>query len=147
MDKGIWHYTVQAHLEKIIASGKINVTDKLIDKKEKPAVWLSSNELWEHTATKMGKDSKGNVRQLTKDECHELFVLARVQVSPFIELYHWKAFRRKGGISIATANELEKVGRERGANPDEWCCSFKPLDTRQWLAVELWDGEEWVEYP
>jgi len=65
-DSLVWHYTLLTKLQMILNDGLIKPTDVMIDPREKPAVWFSSNQAWEPTATKNIRDEKtGQPREAT----------------------------------------------------------------------------------
>jgi hypothetical protein len=39
---------------------------------------------------------------------------------------------------------LYHTGADLGSDPDEWRVSIKPVPMSAWLAVEVWDGGNWV---
>lgn len=74
-----FHYTAGVYLPMIIKDRFIKLATAGVDVGEMPAVGLSTNKLWEHTATKM-VCVNGFPVQLTKQQQHERFELARIEV-------------------------------------------------------------------
>lgn len=141
----IYHYTAIATLEAILTSRVLKVSEW--EKKSKvkpPALWLSTNDFWEPTATKAVYEN-GVIRQLTKDEQAERFGLARF-VLPFnkANLCSWKKYRYASNTPLDVYNAMETVGIKQGASPYQWFASFKDIPIKDCLSCEQWDGENWI---
>ena len=39
---------------------------------------------------------------------------------------------------------MERLGKLKGTNPEEWWAYFKPIEKAVWLRIEIWNGTEWV---
>ena len=138
-----FHYTSPTYLPAIIKAGYIKFATAGIDKKEKPAVWLSTNPVWEHTATKIGMIN-GIPTQMTMEQQYKLVGLARIEVQRLDDFVSWKKFRHVSGVTEQSFLFMERLGKMKDANPDEWWAYFKVIERKDWLAVEVWDGKEWV---
>ena len=138
-----FHYTSPSYLPAILRAGFIKLATAGIDKKEKPAVWLSTNTIWEHTATKIGVIN-GVPTQMTKEQQFAMVGLARIEVPRLEGFVSWKKFRHVSGITNQSYSFMENLGKRKGANPDEWWAYFKPIEKSQWLNIEKWNGSEWV---
>lgn len=138
-----FHYTSPSYLPSIIRSGYIKLATAGIDKKEKPAVWLSTNTVWEHTATKIGVIN-GVPTQMTKEQQHRLVGLARIEVKRLEGFVSWTEFGNASGVSKQSFEFMETLGCLKGADPSEWWAYFEPIRVKDWLAVEVWDGRKWV---
>jgi len=141
-----WHYTIGTKLVQIIKSGKILPATAGVRGKEKPVVWFSSREDWEPTANKLlVNETTGAFHSCTKEETHELGGgLVRIGVAPEIAGHDWKAFKQESGISRKVAHGLYNAAVSQGSRPGDWYVSFSPVPRSQWLAIELWDGSQWV---
>ena len=88
----IYHYFAKSILDKIISSGRLKVSEW--EKKNNlnpPALWLSTNPIWENTATKGVLNDFGYRVQLTKDQQFKLHGLARFTLEfKKEELCNWK---------------------------------------------------------
>jgi hypothetical protein len=142
--KKYYHYTTEDRVPEILKSKKITLATKYLNKKEKPCAWVSSNSVWENTAAKMAKNSIGTLIQLTFQEQLELFGCARIQVKPH-NLTPWPKLRHVARITSDNTTFLEKLGKERGANPTEWFGSMYPIGLDQWIKIEIYKNGEWIE--
>jgi hypothetical protein len=141
----IYHYTSRNHLAKILESGVLEVSSS--DKKDKikpAALWLSTNPVWEHTATKQaGID--GKIVQLTKQQQHEKIGLIRFVLEFKKEsLCSWAKYKYKSNISLQLYNGMEAAGISMGANPKEWYACFHDIPLNKCISCEEWDGKNWV---
>ena len=142
MTEKFWHYTNGRRIDQIIESGQINLATAYIEKNERPAVWLSTNPLFENTATRLtkeGEDIPFNDSRLPA---------IRIEVRPSDKYVTWARFKHTGKISPRMAMHVEKVGRESGANPAQWYASFRPILMKDWLSIEIWDNStrKWIKY-
>ncbi len=146
MEKKYYHYTPATRLEEIIESGQINLAFKSINKKtEKPCAWVSTNSLWEQTATKIYVDSEGRMCQMKFREQLEIFGCARIQVEPK-GLFSWQALKKIANMDKKQARLMELKGIQMGGKPSQWFGSLKPITIDNWICAEIFDGEKWVEY-
>jgi hypothetical protein len=144
--KKIWHYTVGQHLPKIIESKQIKLAT--IGVREKPAVWFSSNPIWERTCNKLWQDSTGAVRQLSKEETHlKGSGLVRIRIKPEAAPHNFQVFKRISRISNTAAKRLTEKAKLLGAKPQEWWISFEAVPQSEWLDIEVWDGMNWKSMP
>jgi hypothetical protein len=141
--KKIWHYTIGKHLPKIIESKLIKLAT--IGVREKPAVWFSTNPIWEQTCNKLWQDSiTGKLRQLSKEETHRYGNgLVRIRIKPEAAPYNFQAFKRISKISNNAAKRLTEKAELWGAKPQEWWVSFESVPQSEWLDIEVWDGMNW----
>tara|TARA_B110000091_G_C13720582_1_gene434582 strand:+ start:713 stop:1171 length:459 start_codon:yes stop_codon:yes gene_type:complete len=142
----LWHYTSKERIDTILDSEVINLATAGVPKREKPAAWLSSNPIWENTATKPKIDESGNRSTMTKDEMDLALGLARIEVEVFSGIINWKHFKRVSGIKNSSALALESSGLNQNANPKEWFTSFKPISIDYWIKAEIWVEGKWVDY-
>jgi len=145
---GIWHYTIGQCLPGIFESNEIKLATTGLPRKVKPAVWFSTNPVWEETARKLHIDEEGKVHFGTKETTHIMGGgLIRIEVFPEAAPYIWKDYKRMSGKSKVFLKALESAAREQGANPEEWRVSFKPVSKEEWLNVEIWDSktDEWID--
>ncbi|CAM4387925.1 hypothetical protein [Flavobacterium terrigena] len=146
MTKKYFHYTPEVRIDEIIQSGKINLaTASVYNKKEKACAWVSSNPIWEKTATKMVFDEFGNTTKLTFDEQLEMFGCARIEVKE-IGLYSWNKLVHIAKMNPTFAEQMVRVGVEQGGKPSEWFGSLYPITKDKWIKAEIYKNGEWVEY-
>lgn len=141
-----WHYTTLDRLQSIMEDGVIRFATELIHKKEKPAVWVSSNPFWEYTANK-GILKNGIIRTATLEEMiHIAGGLARIQILDTLQVISWAKFKYVSGIPEWLYYRLQEIGYESGANPTEWFVSFKPITEEFWGKIEVNRGDKWERY-
>lgn len=142
----IYHYTSGSHLDRILESKELIVSEAEKRMNVKPAaLWLSLNPDWEPTATKRVADQNGSQRKLTKKEQHELFGLIRF-VLEFKEedLCSWFKYQYRSNISKSMHRSMEAVGIKQGAKSKEWYASFKNIPLTDCISYQKWDGQEWL---
>ncbi len=145
--KFIYHYTHGELLDEILSDGKLRVSEfERINKIKPPALWLSLNPIWENTALKM-VDVNGHLRTLTKSELHEKSGLIRF-VLEFKKdtLCSWAKYRYKSNTPYEVYENMEKTGIRQGADPKEWYASFVNIPLRKCVALEKWNGKEWIKH-
>ena len=144
--KRYFHYTTENRLEIILQSEIILLAGSGIENKnEKPCAWVSSNPKWESTATKLIKNQKGIITQMTFEEQLKNFGCARIEVESK-GLLPWKTIRKIAKIKPMMADAMESSGIRIGGNPSEWFESFSPIDINRWIRAEIFRDGKWVEY-
>jgi hypothetical protein len=140
-----WHYTVRQRLDGLLRDGIIKPVTAGLPAGERPAVWFSSNQEWEETANQAWQRPDGTINRGNKESTHLLGGgLARIGVLPETAPHDWKAFKTLSGIKPAKARGMYDAAIGSGARPGEWFVSFEPVPQSQWVAVEVWDGEQWL---
>ena len=142
----LWHYTVVERLQRIVHGGEIRPATVGGPKRAKPAVWFSSNPVWEPTANRLWRDDiDGRTVRLSKDQTYVLGGgLARIGVAPDVAPHDWKAYRHLSGISADQAKAIYDEAVGAGSRPGEWFATFDIVPRSKWLAVEIWDNEQWT---
>ena len=64
----LWHYTTGHHFKDIVDDGFIRPATSRHTAGERPIVWLSSNQKWEPTSTKIYVAHDGEAWRLSKEE-------------------------------------------------------------------------------
>lgn len=141
----IWHYTSGEHLKLILRSGELRVSEaERAMGINPPALWLSKNPVWEHTATKQIWDFGGR-RQMTKEEQHEVAGLIRFAVefdkTSFIT---YAKYRYQTNTSQLEYDYMSSIAIVIGADPKEWYATFKNIPQEKWVSIEKWNGTEWL---
>lgn len=148
MSKNIYHYTHLAAARQILHDGYLCVSQWEIDNKvEHPALWLSLHPHWEPTATKMIVNDKGVPYQLSFEEQWASIGCVRF-VLPFerMKLIRWDRFKAMMRTDPAVIFEsMERVGRESGANPDDWYASLENISLDEVIACQIWTGSKWMD--
>lgn len=139
------HYTFGNKLPAIAATGALLPTGVSIPRHERKSLWYSANMRFEPTALKPVKmPGDAEPRRATKEELHQLAGLYRfVADTDLLRVKHWPLAQRDIGILPRDAQRLVEVGREMGANPEDWWATVhaKPLVLH---AFERWTGECWL---
>lgn len=135
-EKIYWHYTSLERFAQIMESGVIMPATANVGAKEKPVVWFSANQFWEHTATKAILQY-GQIRGLRREEMFQRGV-GRIGVSVESAPYDWEGFKKHSGISNKTSKHLVKRAKEVKSSPKDWQVSFEPVTRDKWLRMEVW---------
>jgi hypothetical protein len=136
-----WHYTSAFRLPQILACGKIKLDEQARAFGERPAAWISTNPEWEYTVMKTGPD--GSI--MSKDELDHTLGLARIEIKPSRDFISWYKFRTTSGVNKKLWIEMTNLGREKGANPEEWYASYIPIISRYFLSVEMKIQGKWIK--
>ncbi|MDI9257267.1 hypothetical protein [Flavobacterium sedimenticola] len=142
----LYHYTTELKINEIINSGVINLSHANVYlKREKACAWVSSNPVWENTASKQVLDENGNIVSLTFEEQAKSLGCARIKVKPN-SFYTWAKLKHLAKMDLFIAKRMEIVGIELGAKPEEWFGSLYPIRKENWEKIEVFRDGEWVEY-
>ena len=155
----VWHYTTGLNMVGILDDMCLHPEHRQLGKGERGAVWFSSREDWEPTATKaLGEKASGMAVQMDLERmermCRGLFRIGvdRDKTAPI----SWARWKRLSGCPALLASCLEQVGREQGGNPVDWWCTFKPVPVEAWRLTEMrapdgdwvpWVPEEFLDVP
>ena len=141
-----FHYTPTVKLDEIIKSKEIRLASKSVySKNEKPVAWVSTNPHWENTATKMVGSIFGKPKQLTFEEQVKMLGCARIEVKS-IGLKTWAKLIYKANMDKRAARAFEETGKMKGANPEEWHGSLKPILEERWVKAEIYNNGKWELY-
>lgn len=146
MENIIYHYTTSNASFKIFASGYLKVSEWEKKNKVKPAaLWLSLNQQWENSATKMVLKPNGETTHMSFEEQHSKFGCARF-VLPFKKEYlcSWPKYKHVANNSMDIYEAMEKIGLLWGANPKDWYASFNNIPIAEILGFEVWNGNNWI---
>ena len=115
----LWHYTVVERLQRILQVGEIRPPSAGGPRHAKPAIWFSSNPVWEPTANRLWRDDiDGRMVRLSKDQTYVLGGgLARIGVARDVAPHDWKAYRHTSGISADDAKRIYDEAVSSGARP------------------------------
>lgn len=142
--KKFYHYTPEIRIQEIFNCQEIQLIKTHIKGKEKPCAWVSTNEIWENTATKMAYSQDDNrLIQLDFEQQLELFGCARIQIKP-TNLISWEKLKKSGQIDLKVAETYEQTGKKMGANPNEWYGSLTPIHINDWIKIEVYRNGKWV---
>lgn len=157
--KRYFHYTMVAHLRKILDSkllkrelGPEELWEKYKDFLTKsgksrrdvqytPVLWFSSNERWENAVVKRPDGRVGLQAQ------NDFSPVMRIEVNPeVVRLSTWTHYRQN---NQEAALELGKVCKEEyNANLYEWVYTSDdiPLTKENFLTFGVYDGKEWTDF-
>lgn len=137
--KPVFHYTTLDRVQSILAAGQIKPATVGVMPPEIPAVWLSTAEKWEHTATKRLVTLSGRARLGTLSGMIEAgATLARIQIDPArVALILARDLQAALNIPPAIHRILIKSGKQAGANPAEWRAVAGAVPISAILSIEV----------
>lgn len=141
----VWHYTTDSKLDSIYTDGELRPTSNGIPNGEQPALWFSSNQIWEPTANKAFATASGiPIRPLTSTEMKEMFQLVRFGIDSELVM-PWNTLKKTAHISRSEQGRLIKRGKLVGSSPTQWFGSLDPISLdlliRQDFVSGKWQGE------
>lgn len=141
----LYHYTNSLKLPFILEDGMIKLSAFLLDKGERPSLWLSTNPEWEYSASCYRKESEELTNGMKLSVFKDLpnIIPVRIGVSDSSKYIGWKKFRKKSGIGKHTAKSLESISDNVGSNTKEWRASFEPIPQSEWLSLEKYENGCW----
>lgn len=142
----VFHYTLGVKLLSIIASGVIQRAGAGVLKTERKAVWMTTSERWEPTATPGVWDAtlQDSLWMPLPEVVSEFGPLVRIEVPSALSRKTWADHLREGGMDLRHADALADTARQRRSEPNDWRLSYRDVPTRACLSVE-WsdDGSVW----
>lgn len=136
----VWHYTVGACIERILADGELHVS-AMAEGRGQPILWFSANPEWEPTAgKKIIVDGKSQPLDRTGTE-QWYGGLYRIGVSPSI-LKLWAELKQTTITKYKpeAMTRFENWGKSLGANPLDWWGTFDNVRSEHWVTIERFDG-------
>jgi hypothetical protein len=144
----LWHYTIKDRLGQILLDGQLRPASTGSTKKEKPVVWFSQQADWEPMVNRLWRSPEGGLLRLSKDQTIVLGGgLARISVAPAVAPHDWKTYKQRSGISPKMAKAIYDSAVAAGSKPSLWFATFEPVPRSRWLAVEIFQDEQWVLLP
>lgn len=156
----VWHYTTndERHGGKILSDGVLqprvgmtaefesdyielgfsrSAVRRIIaeDAATRPAVWFSLEQHFEPSA----KCSSSMA------ELHELAGILRIGVAPSVCPGTWNDYCRESGQSAKALREMKSAAYRMGSRPSNYRLSWTPVWSANWIAVEVFDGANWVQ--
>ena len=153
-----YHYTKGLHLPTIVNDGIIKTTNAGIEKREKPAAWLTKSPQWEiccNVGSFMNLDleTRRNIslNDLEIETVHNSFMMkkigmCRIVISETLPTVSWAKFKHVSGISERMYETLDKLSQNKGSITDQWSCTFNPIPRRFWESIEMFVKDEWVKW-
>jgi hypothetical protein len=154
-----FHYTKGCHLPSIVKDGVIETSKVLLDRHEKPAVWLTKSPKWD-VACNIGqvlnyKDlvvgqvySSDEVDWVTvnNDYMKKEIGMCRILISESLPVISWAKFKYVSGISEEMYYALDSHSRSNGSPVSAWICTFNPIPKKYWEGIEMYVDNEWVRW-
>ena len=136
----VWHYAPWKYLPAMVESESLKTSNAGVPK-EAGMLWFSANQHWEHTATKIVRDSAGNLFRLTFNQQAEQFGCIRFGMySKDLRLLNWKNACAAAGTPSESRRMLEKVGKKMGADPAQWFATTTSVPLTD-LHFQIWIGQ------
>jgi hypothetical protein len=154
-----FHYTKGCHLPSIVKCDIINTSDVLLDKKEKPAVWLTKSPVWESACNigqRVSTEKLATGTIYSSDEVESVTVsddymkkeigMCRILISESLPVVSWADFKHVSGISEFMYNAIDSHSRSIDCPVEEWICSFNPIPKKYWEGIEMFVDDQWVRW-
>lgn len=143
----IWHYTTEAHAMDILRDRVIKVSQYDRRSGIKPAVWFSRQQYWEPTACKMfdavTNDWLGGQKGMKIQHQYAGIYRFGIRFDPRM-LCSWAKYVRSSKMPYEEIRYMEECGRERGGDPSDWFASLTNVRSNYWVAVEKFNGKQYV---
>lgn len=133
----LFHYTSEARVKDIIESGELKVSKAALHRNEKPALWLSSEPIWDESATKFLNFS-------SKENQFRHIGLGRIVVPFEHHFVTYAKWRHVSGVAPLLASKESLLFNSYDRS--KWWASFQSIPESDFLSVEYWDGETWCDY-
>ena len=135
----IYHDTKVFNLPSILARG-LKPTDVLIAPGELPVLWFTTNERWEPTVLSVFAPSL--------EAAHEAMLrhggLARIVCDQTVAPHPWKELKEIARIPSKIAMILYRAAIDLGSRPGEWRGTLDVVPVTQFIALEIYDGHQWI---
>ena len=140
----LYHYTFGRALPGIVEDGEIGVAEALPGT-DAPVVWLSTRTSFEPSVTRHVIEH-GRCRELDPAELAARGQgLLRIEVDPAVGAMSWRELVAWAEVPDEVVEQLERIARERGADPEDWWCCPGAIPRSRWRSVELWHPDRgWV---
>jgi hypothetical protein len=154
-----YHYTKGCHLQSIVKEGMIRTSKNLLDKKEKPAAWLTKSPKWD-VACNIGivtnmhelavgqvySDDEVDMVTATVDYMKKEIGMCRILISDKLPTISWAKFKYASGISESMYYALDSYSRSNGSPVSEWLCTFSRIPSKYWEGIEMYVDDQWVRW-
>lgn len=139
----IYHYTTQVHMARIRETGYLQPSHVLLDPGEKSLLWFSAHPHWEPSVKKMIRRPEG-VFLLSFEQLRKALGCVRLSIaSSDPRLMSRQTAYNYAGTPVSTRERLDHIGRQCGAEPDQWRAVASPIPLGE-LGIEFLDREEWL---
>lgn len=153
-----YHYTKGFHLPTIVNDGIIKTTNAGIEKREKPAAWLTKSPQWEiccNIGTILNQDLEAGKTYLLNDLERKTVTnsfmrkhigMCRIVISETLPTVSWAKFKYANGISERMYDTLNQLSLNKGSKTDQWSCTFNSIPKKYWESVEMLVDNQWVKW-
>lgn len=154
-----YHYTKGCHLPSIVREGKIRTSNAGIEKREKPAAWLTKSPEWDSAcnfgiAVDIFNLQGGHIYSIdeldlltaTNNYMKREIGMCRIIISDKLPTITWAKFKYVSGISKDTFNAIDSHSRKKGSPVHLWYCTFSPIPCEYWEGIEILVDNEWVKW-
>ena len=154
-----YHYTKGCHLAKIVNEGLIRTSKNLIEKREKPAAWLTKSPEWEVACnigivTNMSELKAGKIYSSDKVDTVTATIeymkreigMCRVVISESLPVVSWAKFKHVSGISEQTYYAIDSYSKSNGSPVNQWLCTFNGIPRKYWEGIEMYVDDQWVRW-
>lgn len=154
----IYHYTNGCHLAKIVNEGLIRTSKKFLDKKQKPAGWLTKSPEWDVACNvDIVKDTKEiaveqdyffdgvEIKTADNDYMKKEIGMCRILINKSLPVVSWAKFRYVSGIEWTSYYIIDE--NSKYSSPvDKWICTFSGIPRKYWEGIEMYVGDQWVRW-
>lgn len=135
----IYHYTKHFHLRSILERGLLP-SSLLLTPAEKPINWFTTNAQWEPTVFAVVAPSLQDAHEYERDHGGLIRIVCEDSVAP----YRWKELKEIAHIPGQIAKVLYDAAILVGSRPGEWRGSLEVVPVEKFVAIEFFDGRDWV---
>lgn len=154
-----YHYTKGCHLSSIVNEGVIRTSSNLLDRHEKPAVWLTKSPEWE-VACNVGLVTNINDLQAgqvytskdvdvvttTLNHMKKEIGMCRILINEKLSTVSWAKFKHVSGISERVYQALDEYSKSKGCPVNQWLCTFSAISKKYWEGIEMYVDNQWVRW-
>ena len=154
-----YHYTKGCLLPSIVRDGIIKTSEVMLEKREKPAVWLTKSPVWE-SACNIGKVINANELvsgtvydaseihsvTVTDDYMRKKIGMCRILISETLPVISWAKFKYVSKISEGMYYAIDSHSRSIGCPVEKWVCTFNHIPSKYWEGIEMYVDDQWVRW-
>lgn len=154
-----YHYTKGCHLAKIVNEGLIRTSKNFLDKKEKPAAWLTRSQEWDVACnvgivTNMSELKTGEIYSsdevdivtTTIEYMKREIGMCRIVISESLPVISWAKFKHVSGIAEQIYYAIDSYSRKKGSPVNQWLCTFSGVPRKYWEGIEMFVDDQWVRW-
>ncbi|MEW4451827.1 hypothetical protein AB1L30_03990 [Bremerella sp. JC817] len=140
-----WHYTTGSRIDAIFESGKLAPRSPSWAPGGDPAVWFSTNDVWEPSANCAFERPSTRHRLLGTKEMTDLLCdgLFRISVRSSVGVVTWGQYCHEMNLASRNVEACRRVAAIEGSHPGRWLACLGEVKASEWLSVERWYGHHW----